>query len=71
MENMEIRFKYHPPRDEKTKQTHELVRAEFLALANKLDDLLPEGREKSLVLTKLEEAMMWANASIARQNSNV
>jgi hypothetical protein len=28
--------------------------------------LVPAGRELSLALTKLEEAMMWANDGIAR-----
>ena len=29
-------------------------------------DRTPKSREQSLALTKLEEAIMWANASIAR-----
>ena len=28
---------------------------------------VPAGREQSLAITKLEEAMMWANAGIARE----
>jgi hypothetical protein len=35
-------------------------------LALTINSLCVEGREKSLAITKLEEAMMWANASIAR-----
>ena len=35
-------------------------------LAYLIDDLCPKSREKSLAITKIEEAMMWANASIAR-----
>lgn len=29
----------------------------------------PEGRERSLALTKIEEAVMWANTGIAREES--
>jgi hypothetical protein len=29
-------------------------------------DLVPDGRERALALTKLEEAVFWANAAIAR-----
>ena len=45
---------------------HGSVRAACLELAHQLNDDLPEGREKSVAITKLEEAMFWANAAIAR-----
>lgn len=60
------RFDYHPPQDEDTVGAHEAVRDGCSALAADFNGRLPECREKSLAITKLEEAMMWANAAIAR-----
>ena len=71
MDNADLnnRFDYHPPRDEDTKELHENVRALCRTLAHRLNGLLPEGREKSLAITNLEQTMMWANAAIARSGS--
>lgn len=51
--------------NETTIPMHEFVRDSFKAIAGDLDALLPEGREKSLMHTKLEEASMWANKAVA------
>lgn len=60
------RFEYHAP-DEAKKVDHEQVRSRIGILTLTFDEMLPDGREKALAITKLEEAMFWANAAIARQ----
>lgn len=60
------RFEHHPPKDSITIDRHHKVRVAALALAVAIDELVPDGREKATALTKTEEAMMWANAGIAR-----
>lgn len=60
------RFKYHPPQTDQKVMAHEGVRAHCAQLAGFMDSTLPEGREKAVVMTKIEEAMFWANAAIAR-----
>lgn len=59
------RFDYHPA-DQAKGEKHALMRSYCLALATSIQELVPDGREKALALTKVEEAMMWANAGIAR-----
>lgn len=66
-DGLEERFAYHPPRDEARIRSHEKVRYHCYKLAATLDELLPDGREKALVITNLEQAMFWGNAALARQ----
>jgi len=58
---------YHPPMTEERKGQHDFVRRGIARLMHDFTDALPPGREKSLVMTHLEEAMFWANAAVARQ----
>lgn len=61
------RFEYHPATTEADMDSHARIRALCGALASALNDVLPDGREKSLAMTNLEQTMFWANAAIARQ----
>ncbi len=63
-EDLENRFGYHKASEE-TIPKHQKIRQSYLDLALFLNELLPEGREKSLAFTALQEAAMWSNASVA------
>jgi hypothetical protein len=63
--DLENRFTYHPPKNNQAAR-YETLRSQAKELAYAIDGACPDSREKSLALTHLEEAVMWANASIAR-----
>lgn len=58
-------FSYHAPRPD-TGLKYTQIRGVGREMAELLVDLCPNGRELSTALSKLEECVMWANASIAR-----
>ncbi len=62
---LENNFTYHPPTGLQTEQ-YSFLRDVAKSLARQINDTCPESREKALALTKLEESVFWANASIAR-----
>ena len=59
------RVTYHAPSVEGVEK-HAALSGNFIDLMHKIDALVPDGREKSIVFTKLEEAKMWASAGVAR-----
>jgi hypothetical protein len=61
------RFSYHPPLPGQPER-YEKIRAFAHDTARLISEECPESREKSLALTHLEEAVMWANAAIARHD---
>jgi len=63
--DLENRFTYHPPCNDQAER-YERIRAEALRFALLIEGLCPDSRERSLAVTNLEETVMWANASIAR-----
>jgi hypothetical protein len=61
------RFMHHPPKTADVTDRHDSVRTICLEAAEViLEETGPSSREQSLAITKLEEAMFWANAAIAR-----
>jgi hypothetical protein len=63
--DLEKRFMYHPPKEGQPEK-YVCIRDTAKAMAFVLNELCPDSREKSLAMTALEETVMWANASIAR-----
>lgn len=62
---IENNFKYHTPiAGQPDRYTR--LRAAAADLAMLIATNTPESREQSVALTNLEEAVMWANAAIAR-----
>jgi len=47
---------------------YEEIRAAAKEFAELIAEKCPASRERSLAFTKLEEVIMWANASIARNS---
>ncbi len=64
-EKIENNFRYHSPSIEQQAK-YVRIRGEAKALAYLIQEACPDGRDKSLAMTKLEEAVFWSNASIAR-----
>ncbi len=63
---IERRFTYHAPRAGQA-EDYQSIRASVREVVEVIEHVCPDCREKSLAVTKLEEAVFWANASIARR----
>jgi len=62
------KYTYHPPHGDQIDRYADL-RAVAKDFAVALECRCPPSRELSLAQTKIEEAVMWANAAIARNES--
>lgn len=67
-EDIAHRFNFHPATTQEKADLHTSMRQACREAADRINAAAPNGREKSLAITKLEEAMMWANAALARVN---
>jgi hypothetical protein len=64
-EEIRDRFTYHPLSDV-GKAAEEGLSECFITLAEFVDQVVSDGREKALAFTALEKAKMWASTGVAR-----
>lgn len=64
-QQIENNFKYHSPKPGQAEK-YTAIREKAKELAVLIDETTPSSREQSLAMTNLEQAVFWANASIAR-----
>ncbi len=65
LKRLESDFTYHPPKEGQMERYQE-IRKQAHDFACEIVKMTPQSREQSLALTNLEQAVFWANASIAR-----
>lgn len=59
------RFTNHPPNHEAAARLDQITAA-MIEAGELIEQVCPPGRERSLAITNLEQASMWAKAAIAR-----
>ena len=63
-ESIRARFTFHPPTPTRAKH-HEAITEACIRLAEAIELACPPCRARSVAITKIEEAKMWANAALA------
>ncbi len=69
-EEIKRRVTYHPPTPAALERHQAMRESVETTLAN-VAAFVPESREQSIAITKLEEALFWANAGIARNHDKL
>ena len=65
-EQIENNFQYHTPKLGQPER-YDKLREKAKEFAYLINETCPNSRERALAMTKIEESVMWANASIARE----
>lgn len=65
LKRLENNFTHHAPKGDQAER-YVAIRSQAKELAQTLLKLCPPSRELSKAMTELEDVVMWANASIAR-----
>lgn len=66
-DELDHRFRYHPPTPSKVPRFEE-IRRHARDLAALVVAHTPAGREQDEAIARLEEVVFWANAAIARES---
>lgn len=61
-------FEYHKPTEAQV-TAMQLVNDHFKATYNLMMNIIPSNRERSIAVTKLQEARMWTNAAVLQLDS--
>jgi len=69
LHELKIRFTYHRP-TEKLYKLLDQVRIKGFRFAEVLITMLPESRERSIAVRKIEEAVFWAQAALTRNEAD-
>lgn len=64
-DRQDLKTRFGPPKTDQP-PLYTTLHSRAMSLARMILLETPKSREQSLALTKLEEAVMWANAAIAR-----
>lgn len=64
-DRIENNFTYHPVREGQP-AIYKKIRDTAKSFTYLVWEMCPESRERSIAMTKIEEAVMWANAAMAR-----
>jgi len=63
-EDITNQFGYHKATSE-TGPLHDSIRKDFITFAKNIYDVIPDGPEKTIVMRKLQEALMYTNLAVA------
>lgn len=63
---MDDRFKHHPPTSDEVISRHQRLRIVCDSVLMILEETIPDSRERSVAIAKLEEMGFWGHAGIAR-----
>lgn len=69
-QDLRNRFVYHKPTGQEQTDRYAEIRLKLHQCAEFMASTCPPSRELSLAFTNLEQAMFWANASIARNEKD-